>query len=287
MSTITSDQVRTAGTAPVLTPQRGPVMLATDGPPPSDVAVRTASRLAHRLGVPLARINVLHPMPALHPAAEINELAREQHVSIIVVDHGEQGILHRLAGDDISLEVVRGGHTPVYAVDAHEPAQLRRVVVAVDFSAASIRAAQLAVALVGPPAEGDDAVVSLLHVNPGFDGSAATYEAWAADYEKGTARMFEALRAMLRPHLPGGVLLETRITHGLVFDCIRDTAIELEADLIALGTRSAGWLDRMLVGSVATDVLRHVRRSVLVVPPPPAAEREQLERVVTGGETLL
>lgn len=287
MSTITSDTVRTSGMTPVPTYPRGPVMLATDGPPPSATAVRTAARLAQRLGVALAPVNVLHPMPALHPAAEINELAREQHVSIIVVDHGEHGMLHRLGGEDISLEVVRGGHTPVYAVDAHEPAQLRRVVVAVDFSAPSIRAAQLAVALIGPPAEGGDAVVSLLHVNPGFDGSAATYAAWAADYEKRTARMFEALRAMLRPHVPDGVLLETRVMRGLVFDCIRDAAIELEADLIALGTRSAGWLDRMLVGSVATDVLRHVRRSVLVVPPPPEAERKQLERAVTGGESLL
>lgn len=287
MSTITSDQSRTDGARPVPVPLRGPVMLATDGPPPSAAAARAASRLAHRLGVGLAPINVLHPMPALHPAEEINELAREQHVSIIVVDHGEHGILHRLADDEVSLQVVRGGHTPVYAVDSQEPSRLRRIVVAVDFSAPSIRAAQLAVAIVDPPAEGDDAVVSLLHVNPGFAGSPATYATWAADYETRTARMFETLRALLRPDLPDGVLLEARVTKGPVFECIRDTAIELEADLIAVGTRSAGWLERMLVGSVATDVLRHVRRSVLVVPPPPAEERDQLERAVTGEASLL
>lgn len=286
MLTIITDSMRVSGTRPASSPARGPIMLATDGPPPSATAVRASRGLAQRLGVTLAPVNVLDPMPALHPANEINELAREQHVSIIVVDHAEHGILRRLAGKEISLEVVRGGHTPVYAVDPHEPERIRRIVVALDFTAASIRAAQLAAALIDPPTDGDDAVISLLHVAPSFAAGPATYATWAADYEERTARMFDAMREMLLPQLPDGVLLETRVVTGPVFDCIRDTTIELEADLIAVGTRSAGWLDRMLVGSVATDVLRDARRSVLVVPPPLAEERDQLERAVRGETTV-
>jgi nucleotide-binding universal stress UspA family protein len=43
------------------------------------------------------------------------------------------------------------------------------------------------------------------------------------------------------------------------------------AEVIAVGSRRHGRLDRIMLGSVTTTLARHGERSLLVVPPPPAA----------------
>jgi nucleotide-binding universal stress UspA family protein len=42
---------------------------------------------------------------------------------------------------------------------------------------------------------------------------------------------------------------------------------ESGADLVVLGTHGLGGFDRLVIGSVASDVVRHAPCSVLVVPP--------------------
>lgn len=247
-------------------------MIATDGREPSPAAMRAATRLALQLGVRLAPVNVLHPDPTRHPASLIDGVAREQDASMIVMDRAPHDLLHRIAGDEIDVDVIRHSRTPVYAVDPEEPASLRRIVVGVDFSPASLRAARLALAMIDRAPRRDVAVVSLVHVRPRFEESAGDAVAWAEDYAVRVAGLLDALCAMLRADVPAGVLLETRSVRGLPVACLLDTAIELEADLIAVGTRSAGWLDRLLTGSVAASMLRRSRQSVLVVPPPATGE---------------
>jgi nucleotide-binding universal stress UspA family protein len=40
-------------------------------------------------------------------------------------------------------------------------------------------------------------------------------------------------------------------------------------DLVILGTHGRGGFKRLVLGSVASEVVRHARCNVLVVPPPP------------------
>lgn len=47
---------------------------------------------------------------------------------------------------------------------------------------------------------------------------------------------------------------------------LRDTAPEVEADVIVSGTRGVGPIDRVLVGSTASSLLHHADRPLLVVP---------------------
>jgi nucleotide-binding universal stress UspA family protein len=50
---------------------------------------------------------------------------------------------------------------------------------------------------------------------------------------------------------------------------IVDIAEQRDADLIVVGTREAGFLERLFGGSVSQGVARHARCDVLVVHPPP------------------
>ena len=55
---------------------------------------------------------------------------------------------------------------------------------------------------------------------------------------------------------------------GLPVEEIVELANEHQADLIVVGTREAGFLERLLVGSVSQGVARRARCDVLIVHPP-------------------
>jgi universal stress protein E len=54
------------------------------------------------------------------------------------------------------------------------------------------------------------------------------------------------------------------------FDAIAGKAQDLAADLVVVGTRGLSGLPRLLLGSVADQVLRTIECDVLAVPPPPS-----------------
>jgi len=64
---------------------------------------------------------------------------------------------------------------------------------------------------------------------------------------------------------------------GDIADTILGVAAELDADLIAMGTRGLTGVKAFLLGSVSHGVVQHADRAVLVVPSPAlAARREHL-----------
>ena len=60
-------------------------------------------------------------------------------------------------------------------------------------------------------------------------------------------------------------------TTGGTWQTLLALADEQDADLIVLGSRRAGGLRAVTLGSVSQGVVHHARRPVLVVPPPEAA----------------
>src|SRR5690606_23692387 len=50
-------------------------------------------------------------------------------------------------------------------------------------------------------------------------------------------------------------------------------ATSMGADVIVTGSRGAGLIDRILVGSTATSIIRGAERPVLAVPAPPGTDR--------------
>jgi nucleotide-binding universal stress UspA family protein len=63
-----------------------------------------------------------------------------------------------------------------------------------------------------------------------------------------------------------GVLIKTVCEEGEIFERISDLAAAENCDLIVMGRRGLGRLERSLVGSVTARVIGYSQRDVLVVP---------------------
>jgi nucleotide-binding universal stress UspA family protein len=67
-------------------------------------------------------------------------------------------------------------------------------------------------------------------------------------------------------HFAGGLKITQFSEYGSKADGILSCSNQFNADLIVIGTHSRTGLDRLLMGSIAEDVVRHSAVPVLVVP---------------------
>jgi nucleotide-binding universal stress UspA family protein len=222
--------------------------------------------------------------------------ARERDATMIVVGAGRHERRNRIFGGERAIRVLRAADRPVMMVPADFTALPTTVVVGMDFSPASVRAARAALFLLG---DGGRLVlvhvtplISLPTVPPTFMLSDTRFEPlvarWREDEAASTARLFERLRDDLRPSTPSGVTIETRSRTGDVREELLDVAAETGAGMLAVGTQGATALERLLMGSVATDIVRHAGRAVvLVAPPPPAVEAARIELRLRGTTEMM
>ena len=281
----------------------GPVLAATDGSVAGETAFRAASDIASRLSAKVRVVVVVEPLPVLmpepsvimqplvaspallnatrdrvitqlreiapgsigmvdveygKPSAEIVDKARDCDAQLIVIGLVHHGIVDRILDGDTALEVVRQSDVPVLLAAETLKAKPMKAVVAVDFSPQSMHAARAALRVIG-----DGATVLLAHVRPMptvFDGAGLWEEEYDAAAGREMAKFAEGLEA------PAGFQLRTAILQGSAASALLELADKEDADLIAAGTRGAGLMQRMLVGSVATRLMRHTSRSILIVP---------------------
>lgn len=69
----------------------------------------------------------------------------------------------------------------------------------------------------------------------------------------------------IKKHL-GDEAITTRIGDGDMAVTIVDTAKSLHADVIVMGSHSRKWLENIVMGSVAQEVLRHSTLPVFIIP---------------------
>jgi nucleotide-binding universal stress UspA family protein len=67
-------------------------------------------------------------------------------------------------------------------------------------------------------------------------------------------------------HHLGDETIQTTVADGDIPDSILKTAKELHVDLIVLGSHSRKWLDNIVMGSVAKDVLNHTQVPLYIIP---------------------
>ena len=60
--------------------------------------------------------------------------------------------------------------------------------------------------------------------------------------------------------------IETLVKEGDVSEAILEASKELHADVIVIGSHSRKWLENILIGSVAEEVLSHTRLPLFIVP---------------------
>lgn len=283
----------------------GPVLVATDGSPAADAALRAAAQLSRHADARVIVLTVMAPLPlvaadygmmippvdsdqsrrkALHarvkeqiegigsvttgwtfelrdgdPPAVIAQAAREFKARMIVIGLGHHELLDRLFGGETALHTLRLSRIPVLAVPPDFTALPHRAVVATDFSYASVHAAHVGLGLIDTAT-----MVYLVHVAPRMELQPEAFAAWMSLYGEGVGPAFERVKAelALRPE----VVVETVSRQGKPSREILEFARSTQADLIVTGSRGAGLVDRILVGSTATGIIRGAHCAVLAVP---------------------
>lgn len=298
---------------PPRTQPSGPLLVATDGGAPSDAAFRAALALREKLSADVEVVGVVEPLPMIvpeaqgllqplvvtpehmtalktkvrtqlddagvagskwpitvlygRPAREITDLARQNHSQLIVIGLTHHGVIDRILDGETALEVLRQSEVPVLLASGFESLP-RQAVFAVDFSAQSMNAARAGLRLVSA-----DCFVNLVHVRPSvtvFDGTGM----WEVEYDKAAERELEKFAEALAA--PAGIETKPTILRGRPANAIADFARNAGADLIVAGTRGAGLMRRILVGSVATGLVHKATTSVLIVPDRVGARTERI-----------
>jgi nucleotide-binding universal stress UspA family protein len=190
------------------------------------------------------------------PVEAIVHRARQLRAGLIVIGLRRHGVMHRVVVGDLLRSVVRLAGVPVLAVRPDLVGLPRRVVVAVDFGEASVRAATMARQILA-----DNGELHLVHVV-----SDPTYR----DTTTGVGPFTRAISALasiiddLRPGL--GMTITSHVIEGEKEAAIDGFAERVRADLLAVGSDEHPLFDRVVNKSVSMGLARTARRSMLVVP---------------------
>lgn len=192
------------------------------------------------------------------PSRTLAAHAAARHASLLVMGLGRHSPLDRLFGRETAVSTLRETTVPVLAVGQAFPRAPAHAVVGVDFGAASARAAALALRLLAPGGR-----LTLVHVAPQFARPVEGWEQWDAEYAGSLPALFEGL--VRRLAVPAGTTVETVMLRGEPAATLLARVQQERTPLLAVGAERLGVVDRLLVGSVATSLLRTARCGVLVV----------------------
>ena len=202
------------------------------------------------------------------PAAAIVDRAASMGADLIVIGtHGAGGFEHLVLGS-VAEKVLRKAGCPVLTVPPHAEGSalpFKRILCAVDFSAWSLRAFELAQSL----ARESGAALTALSViewpwqeppAPVFAELPAEQAAALAEYRR---YMEEAALRRLTSLVEQSA--EPRIGHGKPAAQILQAATDLGADLIVIGVHGRNALDLRVFGSTSSQVVRQAVCAVLTL----------------------
>jgi nucleotide-binding universal stress UspA family protein len=194
------------------------------------------------------------------PASYIAYEATARDAGLVVTGLRAHSALDRILRGETTLQVMRHVDVPVLAVLPTLKKLPRRIVVAVDFSRSSLRAARVATRLLD-----DGGTLFLVYVQPRMDREREDAEGLAAVYAQGVAGAFARLRGELR--LPTNATVETVLLEGDAIPELLAFSERCGADLVAVGSHRHSAIDRWVLGSVTSALVRAARWSVLATPP--------------------
>ena len=193
-------------------------------------------------------------------APTIVRVAHEDKADLIVLGLSKHNALARFFGAETAARVIRRTDIPVLAVHPSTKKVPHTAVAAMDFGDSSVRAAREALAMLEPPGR-----LHLVHVRWGYNVTSLRDSEWDRAYMLGVQHGFERLLEELPAR--EGITITSEIRDGGVLRTLLDSANRMRADLVAFGSHSQTVLDRLVVGSTTTEVLREAHCSVLVAPP--------------------
>jgi len=322
MTSATTTPRGDASTVATTALKRGPIIVATDGSTSCDAALIAASRLAALHNTKVVVVSAVVPVVVVpmnfgisvpyseiesaqrtervntvqtqldrvgardeswstrieygEPAYEIATAARELDATVVIAGLGHHELLDRILGSETTLRIVRTSRSPVLAVPGRFDELPKRMVVATDFSIASLDSARAALRLFP-----SITAVHMVHVMSRLEVPPEVVVTWEGLYAEPIPQSFERLTSEL--DLPPWITIDTVTLDGKTSHEVLRYAQHVGADLIATGSRGAGLMSRLLVGSTATGIIRGATCAVLAVPAAPGSDRMVgVEGVVEG-----
>ena len=195
------------------------------------------------------------------PAGAIAKEARRIGAVLIIVGLRRHGRLDRAVHDETTLNVIRRASCPVLGVAEGTRELPTRVLVAMDFSEASVIATRTAQSVAG-----EDPVLVLAYV--ATPSKLSLEEGETVIRKLGVRAGFACVAKDLQKD---GTTFDHIVLHQAIKRTTAESLLEYadaaRCDLLAAGSVRRGRLDRWRMGSVSRDLVRDGRRSVLVAPP--------------------
>jgi nucleotide-binding universal stress UspA family protein len=227
---------------------------------------RTALHEQLRLRAARAHVAFEERVQSGDPAEIVLLHARALRPDLIVVGTHQRRGFDRLRLGSVAARVAAKATAAVLLVPRHRQTKatqpFRHVAVAVDFSAASERAVEHALALAASP--GDR--ITLVHVVPGATAG-PRHTSCDAGHEQ--HRLIDVARERLHAVVPPErtvAVIEVRVRGGQPAAEIRRAIEDIGADLLVVGTRKRGLVSRALFGTTASQLLKTVPVPMLTVP---------------------
>jgi nucleotide-binding universal stress UspA family protein len=235
-----------------------PVVAGTERYMKAEVAkfIAGAKRTKQEAGAMLTSLRLSGTVvTARGPVAATIVKAAGRRVQLVAVGSRGLDALDRFLVGSVSTHVVHHAACSVLVV-REAPRKIRRVVLAVDGSAASKRAVQFLLKTMNPGPRAPRAepiTVTVTHAMP-FLNYPELRGAGKGIVDDCAAKLLRA-----------GYQVEQSPTIGNPADEVLKAADAHEADLIMTGAKGLGAVGRFLMGSVSTRIVQHARCSVLVV----------------------
>ena len=202
------------------------------------------------------------------PSNSIVDQAKRVNAALTIVGLRKHGPVDRALNNETSLNVMRNSTAPVLGIVPGLTTLPRRILAATDFSTISLAASRTARAIAG-----DGAVLVLAYVPPltallGDEGERAIHGL-------GVRAAFESATEELGD---GGITFDYLVLEHDIYKSTASTLLEYaessHADLIVAGANHRGYVERWMMGSVSTELVRDGTHSVLIVPAQSPDRRE-------------
>lgn len=220
---------------------------------------------AERLGVTADELHGL-TVEAGEPHRVLVNLARRLPAALVVVGAAEaEGRIHRAFGSTAG-RVLRKAPCPVLVARGVLPVPPARVLLPVDLSPLSLEVARAALGILERiRGDAEPEVEALFVVGERED---RMLRASVEGEEDATAVARRHLDRFLDACCAGSALRPAAtVAEGEAADEIVRRAEETRPDLVVVGTHGRSGFERLMIGSVAADVVRSIPTSVLVIPP--------------------
>jgi nucleotide-binding universal stress UspA family protein len=208
------------------------------------------------------------------PAKAVAEYARAKSADLVVVGQNGRRASRFWSSGVLATGVARAVPCPTLTVskgaaaDKDATASFNNILCGIDFSPASLGALNEALTM----AQQVGGRITLLHVLEGFPYE-SVYSGPRAlrligEYRARVEKVKRELRTLVPPDALNWCEVETEVVSGIPHDAIRAIATARKADLVVIGLPRRTRLDRIVMASTVSGVLRRARCPVLVVPRP-------------------